>query len=87
MIVLSVGVNTASIPSFTGGAFLPFLPGNLYGHGLALPGFLKWGDVSLAAALADKVEFASPRAYDGTPLSAKAAQDLKKEIASLRAKF
>ena len=79
--------SSASIPSFTGGAFLPFLPGNLYGHGLALPGFLKWGDVSLAAALADKVEFVSPRAYDGTPLTAKAAQDLKKEIASLRAKF
>ena len=76
-----------SIESFRGGAFVPYLPGNLYSHGLALPGFLVWGDISLAAALADKVEFVSPRAFDGTPLKPAAEQAFRKEIAALRAKL
>ncbi|MBO4648013.1 MAG: acetylxylan esterase [Lentisphaeria bacterium] len=76
-----------SIPSFTRPAYGTYLKGNLYGLGLALPGFLVWGDISLAAALADKVEFVSPRAYDGTPLKPAAEQAFRKEIAALRAKM
>lgn len=49
--------------------FEPQTPHGLYSVILAVPGFLQWGDVSLAAALAENVSFLHPRAYDGTPCS------------------
>ena len=50
------------------GPFEKFLPGGIYSPALSMPGFLNWGDVSLAVALgAGKVNFISPRSFDGTP--------------------
>ncbi len=56
--------------NFNGGAFEKYLPGGIYSLTFNLPGFLQWGDVSLAAALGHgKVEFTSPRTADGTPFT------------------
>ncbi|MBQ6474515.1 MAG: acetylxylan esterase [Victivallales bacterium] len=75
-----------SIPSFRGNAFATRMAGNLYTPMMALPGFLPWGDVSLAAALAGgkaKVRFTSPRGYDGTPYTSAEGAALDKEVATL----
>ena len=63
--------------------------GCLYTPMLSLPGFLRWGDVSLAAALcpAGAVKFVSPRAYDGTPYTAAEEADFRAECAALRRKL
>ena len=62
--------------------------GCLYTPMLSLPGFLKWGDVSLAAALCDApVRFISPRAYDGTPYRAEEEAAFRAECAALRRKL
>ena len=46
--------------------------GCLYTAMLALPGFLRWGDISLVKALCgDKVKLSGLRAYDGTAYSEK----------------
>ena len=77
-----------SIPTFRGNAFVPKLANCLYSAMLGIPGFLKWGDVSLAAALMNgEVDFVSPRAYDGTPYSDDEKADLLKEIADLKKKI
>lgn len=74
---------------FTGKSpFVKFLPGLIYSLVLAIPGFLKWGDISLAAALGKgKVLYTRPRTWDGTLCSAKEADSLTKEIASVRKKL
>ena len=58
---------------------------------LSLPGFLSWGDVSLASAMAIKtghdVHFTQPCAYDSTPYSAAQQHALSQEIADLRKKL
>jgi hypothetical protein len=61
--------------------FVKFLPGAIYSLALSIPGFLQWGDVSLAAALGHgKVNFVSPRTSDGSLYSKAEVQRMKKEI-------
>ena len=66
------------------GPFAKFLDGAIYSLALAFPGFLQWGDISLAAALAGgekRVEFRSPRCWDGTPLTPAETAAFRAEIA------
>lgn len=65
------------------------LEGFLYSTMQALPGFLKWGDISLAIALAgqDRVTLTSPRMFDGTPLNDADCAALTDEIRQLSAKI
>ncbi|MBQ7206401.1 MAG: acetylxylan esterase [Lentisphaeria bacterium] len=68
--------------------FEKFLPGAIYSLALSIPDFLKWGDVSLVAALGHApAEFLSPRTSDGTPLSPSEVRSLKKEITQVRGKL
>ena len=68
--------------------FVKFLPGAIYSLALSIPGFLQWGDVSLAAALGHgTVDFISPRTSDGTPLSKAEIQAMKKETARIKGKL
>ena len=77
-----------SIPTFQRNPFALRLDGCLYSCMLALPGFLQWGDVSLAAALAGgRVKFDSPRAYDGTPYTEQEIKALRKEISLLESRI
>ena len=77
-----------SIPTFQRNPFALRLDGCLYSCMLSLPGFLQWGDVSLAAALAGKrVQFDSPRAYDGTPYTEQEIKALRKEITLLESRI
>ena len=77
-----------SIPVFKYDAFKKHQEGYLYSVMLPIPGLLKWGDVSLAAALAPvKIKFESPRAYDGTPYTPEEIKALDKEIQSARKKL
>ena len=70
------------------GPFVKFLPGAIYSLVLAIPGFLQWGDISLAAALGGgTVEFTSPRTSDGTKLNAAEVRDFRKELADVRKKL
>ncbi len=70
--------------SFQADPLNPFLPGAIYSMALSLPGFLKWGDVSLVAALgAGKVTLISPRTSDGTPYTAPEQKRLTGEINSV----
>ncbi len=69
-------------------AFEPFLPGAIYSLALSLPGFLKWGDVSLAAALGrGRVAFVSPRSSDGTEYSPAEVRAFEAEIAQTAKKL
>ena len=62
--------------------------GCLYTPMISLPGFLKWGDVSLAVALCGSpVRFVSPRAYDGTPYTKVEEKEFESECAALRRKL
>ena len=64
------------------------IQGCLYTPVMSLPGFLKWGDISLAAALCgDKVKFTSPRAYDGTTYTAEEIEAFNAEIKTMTAKL
>ena len=57
--------------------------GDFYGMALYVPGILKWGDISLAAALTQaELAWISPRHTDGAPAVAP-----KEEIDRLKAKF
>ena len=70
-----------SIAEFKNNPFQKRQEGYFYTVMLPIPGFLKWGDVSLAAALAQGiVRFVSPRAYDGTPYSSAEIKALDREI-------
>lgn len=75
--------------NFTGKSpFVKFLPGLIYSLALAIPGFLKWGDISLAAALGNgDVSFKNPRTWDGTCCTAKEAKDAVKEIEKMHKKL
>lgn len=75
--------------SFSGaGAFAKFLPGAIYSVALSVPGFLRWGDISLAAVLGHgSVEFVSPRTSGGTPLTPAEIRKLRKEISDVREKL
>ena len=74
--------------NFFGVAFKPKATGCLYSQMLATPNFLKWGDISLVAALAgNAIKFTSPRAYDGTLWSDSQIADFEKEVADLTKKL
>jgi hypothetical protein len=50
-----------------------------------VPGILKWGDVSLAAAIcAAKVEFVDPISMDGNPLDENAKLAFDAELAHFK---
>ena len=77
-----------SIAEFTYNAFKKHQDGYFYTVMLPIPGLLKWGDVSLAAALAPaNIKFESPRAYDGTPYTPAEIKALDKEIQTARKKL
>lgn len=61
----------------------------LYSPMQAIPGFLKWGDISLAIALAgqDRITLSAPRMFDGTPLNDADCAALTAEISALSAKI
>ncbi len=64
-----------------------FHTGAIYSLAGAIPDFLLWGDVSLAAALGfGEVKFTAPRTSDGTPLSKSEFAQIQAEIAQLGAK-
>ena len=68
--------------------FVKFLPGAIYSLALSIPGFLQWGDVSLAAALGHgTVDFVSPRTSDGTELSKAEIRQMKTETARIQGKL
>ncbi len=63
------------------------IPDDNFSMASHLPGFLCWGDVSLAAALAEtKVRFISPLRMDGTLLSQSEISRLEAEYAASRSK-
>ena len=69
-------------------AFAHYLPDAIYSIALSIPGFLKWGDISLAAALnSGKVDFVSPRTFDGTPGTPAQIKAWKAEISAVRKKL
>ena len=69
-------------------AFDKYLPGAIYSLTLGIPGFLKWGDISLAAALGTgEVRFISPRSSDGTPMSPEAEKNFASEIVKIKKKL
>ncbi len=71
--------------SFLADPFKPFLPNAIYSMVLSMPGFLKWGDISLVAALGSgKVKFVSPRTSDGTPYTDSEKKCLIREIEAVR---
>ena len=80
-----------SIESFVTNAAKHRVQGCLYTPALCLPGFLRWGDMTLAAALAgdagSRVSFLAPRAWDGTPYTDAQTAAMDAEIAALRAKL
>jgi len=68
--------------------FAKYLPKAIYTLALCIPGFLKWGDVSLAAALCSaKVDFVSPRTADGTPFTQDQVKAWKAEVAKVTKKL
>ena len=72
------------------GPFAKFLDGAIYSLMLAFPGFLQWGDVSLAAALAggeERMEFRSLRCWDGTPLAPDEVTGFRAEVIELRSRL
>ena len=77
-----------AVESFCGVAFKPKATGCLYSQMLATPNFLKWGDISLAVALAgDAVKFTAPRAYDGALWSDSKIAEFNDEVALLKKKL
>ena len=69
-------------------SFAKFLPNAIYSLVMSIPGFLKWGDISLAAALGSgKVDFVSPRTFDGTPCTKEQYKAWKNEVAKVRKKL
>ena len=80
--------SSEGVESFAGVAFKPKATGCLYTQMLATPNFLKWGDISLVAALAGKsLKFTAPRAYAGALLDEKRVADFNKEVADLTKKL
>ncbi len=68
--------------------FEKFLPGGIYSPALCIPDFLKWGDVSLIAALGHApVRFQDMRSFEGRPLTDEETQSLEKEIRAVRKKL
>lgn len=76
-----------SVESFDSAGLEKWARGCHYSAALAVPGFLQWGDMSLAAALAGKVSFRNPRAYDGTPYTAEQEKTFVAETEEMRRKL
>jgi hypothetical protein len=56
-----------------------------FSSGIHLPGFLNWGDVSLAAALSGKyITFINPLTISGQPIKGEKLQAYKKEFEQIR---
>ena len=69
---------------FKKGAFEKFLPGAIYCLAGAVPGFLKWGDISLLQALGNSpVIWLDPRSSDGTRLDENEKNVFEKEVQTL----
>ncbi len=61
------------------------LPNNYFSMAVHLPGFLKWGDVSLAAAISgSKVRFCSPVRMDGSGLPVEELTKTEGEFSTIR---
>ena len=74
--------------NFSAVAFKPKATNCLYSQMLATPNFLKWGDISLVAALAGKgLKFTSPRAYDGEVWTEEKIAAFNKEVETLTKKL
>jgi hypothetical protein len=65
------------------------IKGCLYTAMLALPGFLKWGDISLVRALCSNknITITGLRGFDGTPFTAQEISDFYSEIKILMSKL
>lgn len=60
---------------------------DFFSMGIHLPGFLKWGDVSLAAALTGKnVTFINPVTMSGVSIPAEKLKDFSSEFSGIRSK-
>jgi hypothetical protein len=58
---------------------------DFFSMGIHLPGFLKWGDISLAMALTGKnVTFVNPVTMSGQPVSGRRLQEYKQEVEQVR---
>ena len=58
---------------------------DFFSMGIHLPGFLNWGDVSLAAALSGKnVSFINPVTMSGQPIKAEKLKEYKTEFDKVR---
>lgn len=74
-----------TVTSFKSNPFAKFLPNGIYSVASSQPGFLCWGDISLAEALNNSpVSWISPRSSDGTPLSEAEFASYCKEAALLK---
>lgn len=63
------------------------IPPDFFSMAIYLPGFLKWGDISLVAGLAKaQVQFFLPVKMDGSDLSAAELKYFEKEFADIRRK-
>ena len=72
----------------TAGPFAKFLPNAIYSLAAAQPGFLCWGDISLAEALNETpVTWVSPRSSDGTPLTEAEMSAHNEEVRGLQKKL
>jgi hypothetical protein len=73
---------------FRANPFVKFLPNAIYSVASAQPGFLCWGDISLAEALNETpVSWRSPRSSDGTPLTEEEISAYRKEVITLKNKL
>ncbi|MDD4109610.1 MAG: hypothetical protein PHH93_12915 [Prolixibacteraceae bacterium] len=58
---------------------------DFFSMGVHLPGFLKWGDVSLVAALSGKnISFVNPVTISGQNITGQLLENYKKEFERLR---
>ena len=84
----SLRFDDRTVSSFRSNPFVKFLPNGIYSVAASQPGFLCWGDISLAEALNyTKVKWISPRSSDGTELSQEEVAAYCKEVEILKGKF
>jgi len=77
-----------SVDFTTAGPFAKFMNGAIYSLVLSIPGFLRWGDLTLAQALCRaETEYVSPRSSDGTELSETEFSALREEAIRLKEKM
>ena len=75
------GVKTVLYQAPVSYRFAQKTPPDFFSMAIHVPGFLKWGDVSLVAALGGaEARFVEPVLMDGSPVTGNAVQALKKEF-------